>query len=61
MAKNADIGNFWHIFCHFEAPYRFLNIIKTFFSCRGGSKLQFGGSYVKISQELASEMHFSSR
>ena len=38
------------------------NILKTcqqtIFSCRGGSKLQFGGSYVKISQELASEMSF---
>ena len=37
------------------------NITKLFFSCRGGSKLQFGGSYVKIGKELASEMHFLSR
>ena len=31
-----------------------------FFSCRGGSKLRFGGSYVKIGQELASGMTFTS-
>ena len=47
MAKNADVGNFWHIF----AIFRPLT----------GSKLRFGGSYVKIGQELASEMHFLSR
>ena len=28
------------------------------FSCRGGSKLRFGGSYVKIGQELASGVSF---
>ena len=45
------------------AMFRLLTGNKTspFFSCRGGSKLQFGGSYVKIGQELASEMHFLSR
>ena len=37
------------------------DITKLFFPCRGGSKLRFGGSYVKIGQELASEMHFISR
>ena len=46
MAKNADVS------IAYKGP---------FISCRGGSKLQFGGSYVKIGQELASEMHFLSR
>ena len=50
------------IFGTFFAIFRPLTGNKTspnsFFSCRGGSKLRFGGSYVKIGQELASEMHF---
>ena len=46
---------------HFLPFLGLLQAIKhhqTFFSCRGGSKLWFGRSYVKISQELASEMQF---
>ena len=33
---------------NFLAHYNHQNIIKLFLSCRGGSKLRFGGSYVKI-------------
>ena len=47
------------IFGTFFAVFRPLTDNKTspnyFFSCRGGSKLRFGGSYVKIGQELSSE------
>ena len=54
LPKIANVG----IFCHFLAPYRQQNFTKTLLSCRGGSKLQFGGSYVKIGLELASGMSF---
>ena len=49
------------IFGTFFAIFRPLTGNKTSpnnFCCRGGSKLQFGGSYVKIRQELASECIF---
>ena len=61
MAKNADVSNFWHVFLPFLCPLQAIKHHQTIFFCRGGSKLQFGGSYVKIGQELASEMHFISR
>ena len=58
MAKNMPkIANV-SIFCHFLAPYRQQNFIKAFLSCRGGSELRFGGSYVKIGYNLASGMSF---
>ena len=61
MAKNNNIGTFWHIFCHFLGPLQAIKYHQTIFCCREGCELLFGGSYVKIGQELASEMHFLSR
>ena len=61
MTKNAYISNFLAHFLLFLGPLQAIKITKLFFSWRGGSKLRFGGSYVKIGQELASEMHFLSR
>ena len=60
MAKNTDVGNCqcWP-FLPFLGPLQAIKLyIKLFFSCRGGSKLRFGGSYVKIGHELASGMSF---
>ena len=45
-------------FLPFLGPLQAIKHHQTIFSCRGVSKLQFGGSYVKIGQELASEMSF---
>ena len=45
-------------FLPFLGPLQAIKHHQTLSSCRGGSKLRFGGSYVKIGQELASEMHF---
>ena len=50
--KIADIS----IFGHFRAPYGHHSGMITTYSCRGGSELQFKGCYIKIGQELASEM-----
>ena len=59
MAKKMPKNCQCQYFLPFLGP---LQAIKTspnyFFSCRGGSKLRFSGSYVKIGQELASEMSF---
>ena len=52
MTKIANDG----IFCLFSPPYRHQNITKTSPCCRGCSQLRFGGSYVKIGWEMASEM-----
>ena len=50
--KIADIS----IFGHFKAPYRHQRGKVIPYSCRGGPELQFKGCYIKIGQELASEM-----
>ena len=47
MAKNANVGNFLAHFLLFLSTLQVLNHYDTIFSCRGGSKLQFDGSYVK--------------
>ena len=47
VPKTANIG----VFLQFLGPYRHQNFTKTFLSCRGGSKHQFGGSYVNWLQE----------
>ena len=56
MAKNvpkiADIS-----FLQFLGPLEASKLYKTFLSCRGSSKLRFGGPHVKICQELASGMN----
>ena len=61
MAKNANLSNFWHFFAIFRPLTSNKTSPNNFFSCRGGSKLRFGGSYVKIGQELASGMQILSR
>ena len=43
-------------FCDFKAPYRLLSGRMTPYSCRGGPKLRFAWSYIKIGQVLSSEM-----
>ena len=47
MAKNANVGKFWHVFA-ILGPLQAVKHHQTIFPCRGGSKLQFAGSYVKI-------------
>ena len=44
VVKMADIS----ISGHFSTLYRNLGITKTYLYCRRGSKLQFGGSFMKI-------------
>ena len=44
VVKMADVS----IFGHFLTLYRNLGITKTCLYCRRGSKLQFGGSFMKI-------------
>ena len=44
MPKIADVG----VFLPFLGPLQTIKHHQTIFSCRGGSKLRFGGSYVKI-------------
>ena len=46
------------IFCHCWPLTGSKTLQKHFLSCRVGSKLQFGGSYVKIGLELSSGMSF---
>ena len=61
LSKSGKKSQCWQFLAHFLPFLGLLQAIKhhqTIFSCRGGSKLWFGGSYVKISQELTSEMHF---
>ena len=61
MAKMPMLAIFWAHFLPFSGLLQAIKHHQTIFSCRGGSKLRFGGSYVKIGEELASEMHFLSR
>ena len=44
LVKMADVS----IFGHFFTLYRILGITKICLYCRTGSKLQFGGSFMKI-------------
>ena len=56
MAKNAPkIANI-SIFGHFRTPYGHHRGMITTYSYRGGSELWLKSCYIKISQELASEM-----
>ena len=43
-------------FCHFKTPYRLSSGNITSYSCRGGHKLRFAWSYIKIRHVLRSEM-----
>ena len=52
LVKMANVS----IFGHFLTLYRILGITKTCLYCRRGSKLQFGGSFMKIGLEMASEI-----
>ena len=54
--KIADVGNFRTRFCHIWVFYRPPSGKMTSYSCRGGPKLWFAWSYIKIRQVLRSEM-----
>ena len=56
MAKTCQKLPMLAHFCHFKAPYRFPSGNITSYSCRGGHKLWFAWSYIKIGQVLRSEM-----
>ena len=43
-------------FCHVKTSYRLSSCNITSYSCRGGHKLQFAWSYIKIGWVLRSEM-----
>ena len=51
----TDVSIFLAVSC-FLTLYRNLGITKSSLCCRGDSKLQFSGSYVTISWEMASEI-----
>ena len=48
MAKMPMSAIFGFFFLPFLSPLQAIKISKLFFSCRGGSRFQFGGSYVNI-------------
>ena len=52
VPKIANVGTF----LQFKAPYRLPSGNITSYSCRGGHKLRFAWSYIKIGQVLKSEM-----
>ena len=54
--KHAENCQHLH-FLPFLGPLEASKLYKNIFSCTGGSKLRFSGSYVKISRELASGMN----
>ena len=54
--KQRNHGNFLACFCHFKVPYRPPSDKILSYSCRGGSNLWFAWSYIKIEQELPSEI-----
>ena len=49
MAKIQTLAIFGTFFAIFKPLTGTEPLLNYFFSCRGGSKFQFGGSYVKIS------------
>ena len=54
--KNAPNIAHISVFGHFRTPYGHHSGMITTYSCRGGSEFQFKECYIKIGQELASEM-----
>ena len=56
MAKTCRKSPMSARFCDFKAPYRPPSGKVILYSCRGGPKLRFAWSYIKIGQVLTSEM-----
>ena len=53
--KFADFGNFWQVFANLQ-PIIGPPVVRYSYSSRGSSRLQFEWSYIKIGQELPSEI-----